>query len=313
MSKLTDLRTLDGSSDLYYGVVEPGYSGGIAGVGWVGGSPVSVGWNKPVSRSTVMAHELGHNWERNHAPCNVNGDKYYPHEEGHIGVWGFDSSTQTLKAPTDNADIMGYCRPAWISDYTYDAILEHRQEHAFNVQSQSLPTDALIVSGSALRGAVTLNPVFRAKVATSSPTPGPYTLIGTDSAGRTLFSVPFSTQAVADALENSLSGFNLTVPLSSADANNLTRLRVERDGNVLAEQNATLRTQSAQKTEVKKSNGTLMLAWDTGAYDGVIVRDTEGNILAIDESGEVVLETESEKLELTFSSGLRTHQEVLTF
>ena len=313
LSKLTDLRNLDGSSDLYYGVVEPGYSGGVAGVGWVGGSPVSVGWNSASSRSTVMAHELGHNWQRNHAPCNVDGDKHYPHEEGHIGVWGFDSSTQTLKAPTSNADIMGYCRPAWISDYTYDGILEHRQAHAYTIQSQSLPTDALIVSGSVERGAVTLNPVFQAKVATSTPTPGPYTLIGTDSAGRTLFSVPFSTQAVADALENSLSGFNLTVPLSSVDANTLTRLRVERNGNVLAEQSATLRTQSAQKTEVKRANGKLTLTWDAGAYDAVIVRDAEGNILTIDESGEVVLKTESDTLELTFSSGLRTHQEVLTF
>ena len=191
LTQLADLRVLDNSTDLYYGVVDPGYSSGIAGVGRVGGSPVSVGWNNPPSRSTVMAHELGHNWKRNHAPCNVHGDKNYPHEEGQIGVWGFDSHTHTLKAPGGNADIMGYCNPAWISDYTYDGILGYRQDHAYSVQNsvrtQSLPTNALMVSGSIERGAVTLNPVFQAKVSSSTPTPGPYTLIGTDSAGLTLF------------------------------------------------------------------------------------------------------------------------------
>ena len=316
LSQLTNLRAMDGSADLYYGVVQPGYSSGVAGVGWVGGSPVSVGWNNPSSRSTVMAHELGHNWKRNHAPCNVDGDKDYPHDEGQIGVWGFDSSTQTLKAPSDNADIMGYCRPAWISDYTYDGILAYRQDHAFNIQSQSLSTDALIVSGNVERGAMTLNPVFQAEAVTSSPTPGPYTLIGTDSAGRTLFNVPFSTQRIADVPEYGFSGFNLAVPLSSADASDLISLRVERDGKVLAEQRTQaggLSTQSAQKTEVKRSNGKLLLTWDASAYDAVIVRDSSGTILAMDESGEVILETQRGALELTFSDGLRSHQEVLTF
>ncbi len=318
LSQLTNLRAMDGSTDLYYGVVAPGYSSGIAGVGWVGGKPVSVGWNRAGSRSKVMAHELGHNWNRSHAPCKVSGDKHYPHDEGQIGVWGFDKSTQTLKAPSGHADIMGYCNPAWISDYTYDGILEHRQNHAYNIQSQalgsqSLPQNALIVSGSVERGAVTLNPVFRAKAAADTPTPGPYTLIGTDSAGRTLFNVPFSTQSVADILTDSFSGFNLAVPLSEGEARDLVSLRVERSGNVLAEQGMTLRTQSAQKTEVKRANGKVTLTWDVSAYNAVIVRDAQGNVLAMDESGEVVLETRSNTLNLTFSDGLRSHEEVLTF
>ena len=118
---------------------------------------------------------------------------------------------------------------------------------------------------------------------------------------------------MADVPEASFSGFNLTVPLSEGEASDLSSLRIERNGKVLAEQSTALRTQSAQKTEVKRVNGKLTLTWDASAYDAVIVRDAEGNILAMDESGEVVLETQSSALTLTFSDGLRSHEEVLTF
>ena len=121
---------------------------------------------------------------------------------------------------------------------------------------------------------------------------------------------------MADLPEQGVSGFNLAVPLSAEDASTLANLRVERDGTVLAEQSAQrakLRTQSAQRTEVKRLGSTLTLTWDANTYDALMVRDAEGNVLAIDESGEVLLETESNRLELTFSGGLRSHQEMLTF
>ncbi|MBN2576741.1 MAG: hypothetical protein JXP73_19410 [Deltaproteobacteria bacterium] len=77
---------------------------------------------------TTMAHEIGHNHGRSHAPCAPRGssmtgiDPKYPYEGGVIGVWGYDASKQTLFDPTKATDIMGYCSNQWISDYTYEGL-----------------------------------------------------------------------------------------------------------------------------------------------------------------------------------------------
>jgi hypothetical protein len=75
----------------------------------------------------TMAHEIGHNHSRNHAPCVQGGsisgvDGNYPHSGGAVGVWGWDNRTSKLVA-TNRTDIMGYCDDKWISDYTYQGIL----------------------------------------------------------------------------------------------------------------------------------------------------------------------------------------------
>jgi hypothetical protein len=67
----------------------------------------------------TMAHEIGHAHGRDHSPCGVSpSDRNYPHEGGVINVWGYNQVTEELFGP-DDKDIMGYCNPVWISDYTY--------------------------------------------------------------------------------------------------------------------------------------------------------------------------------------------------
>ena len=64
---------------------------------------------------------------RGHAPCVENGgsiegvDRSFPYGDGSVGVWGWDSRDGTLQSPSDK-DVMGYCNPTWISDYTYRAL-----------------------------------------------------------------------------------------------------------------------------------------------------------------------------------------------
>jgi len=85
--------------------------------------------------SITIAHELGHNHGREHAPCAPPGnmisavDDNYPYPDAWIGVWGYDSRTLdfidptvTFIDPTVTVDIMSYCSPVWISDYTYNAL-----------------------------------------------------------------------------------------------------------------------------------------------------------------------------------------------
>lgn len=127
----------------YYGLLKPSAtmkeycpSGCTAGVGFVPqGAPsqqasqrVAVGVAfADVASAETMAHELGHNHGRDHAPCpewGITGvDLRYPYPRAATGVYGWDFRFETLMPPT-SSDIMSYCDDKWISDYTYRGLTE---------------------------------------------------------------------------------------------------------------------------------------------------------------------------------------------
>lgn len=76
-----------------------------------------------------IVHELGHNQGRRHAPCGdgADPDPDFPYPSGGIGRQGWGIlSDELYSAARDTArpysDIMGYCQPAWYSDYNFEAI-----------------------------------------------------------------------------------------------------------------------------------------------------------------------------------------------
>jgi hypothetical protein len=125
----------------YYGFIQPTAtraqfcaSGCNSGIGYVAAasgangaaSRVAMGLAYADSASPLtMAHEIGHTHGRSHAPCNVPGstDPGFPNVDGSIGVRGYDRRTSAFVDPT-SSDIMGFCANQWISDYTYDGLLE---------------------------------------------------------------------------------------------------------------------------------------------------------------------------------------------
>ena len=72
----------------------------------------------------TIAHELGHNFGREHAPCGdaPGADSEYPYANGEIGVYGLGANG--LRFNDSHYDVMSYCTPVWISDYTYDAVIK---------------------------------------------------------------------------------------------------------------------------------------------------------------------------------------------
>jgi hypothetical protein len=104
------------SDAYYYGIFNPADSVGsfcgggcTAGLGYVAGpgdasfrAAIGLGWQE-VSEAT-MAHEIGHNHGRNHAPCGTSGDPAYPHPDAQLGVWGYDLVHGTLFAPDTTKD-----------------------------------------------------------------------------------------------------------------------------------------------------------------------------------------------------------------
>lgn len=140
LQMITNLRQQEGAAPdvYYYGAFSPAASfAQFCGGGCVAGlSSVSQNLGDSWARASIglgysglesaytMAHEVGHAHGRNHAPCGgAQGvDPSYPYSGAGIGVWGYSMPDQALIPPTMGKDIMGYCQPQWISDYTYGAI-----------------------------------------------------------------------------------------------------------------------------------------------------------------------------------------------
>lgn len=102
-------------------------------------SGVGLGISRTISAAfaqQTLAHELGHNFGRRHAPgCGAGAplDSVYPSPLGSISAVGHDvwswSQGQALGAADvsrDIGDVMSYCAPKWISPYTYKAVLAWR-------------------------------------------------------------------------------------------------------------------------------------------------------------------------------------------
>lgn len=79
------------------------------------------------SESTFV-HEMGHVLQLEHVPCTGTEEDPvddYPYDNGSIGKWGWDYRTGDFVPPAEAFDVMGYCRPRWISDYSYALAAKH--------------------------------------------------------------------------------------------------------------------------------------------------------------------------------------------
>lgn len=131
LTKLANRRTIDDVDDaIYYGLLVDYPSGADLGLGSRPGWQ-SAGFYR-ASDPTTFAHEVGHNLNRKHVNCSgseASVDSSYPYTGGRISqnttgnnaYYGFHISTQQIFDP-GTGDLMGYCRPRWVSDYTYEAM-----------------------------------------------------------------------------------------------------------------------------------------------------------------------------------------------
>ena len=131
------------AADVYYfGLLKPQDTfnafcgqGCTAGIGYVTDAKTAdyraamgVAYADRISGIT-MAHEIGHNHGRNHAPCvppgsSISGvDPSYPFTDGRTGIIGYDFRSKSLLSDK-GTDLMGYCDNVWLSEYTYGGITE---------------------------------------------------------------------------------------------------------------------------------------------------------------------------------------------
>jgi hypothetical protein len=205
--------------------------GGVVGI--AAGIPASaaLGWDRFPDAPITIAHEIGHDWGRRHAPCGGAGgaDPSYPYSLGLIGVYGLDLETMEVKSPSGNTDIMGYCNVKfWISDYTYSAIVNYRVANPAASIRPKVP--ALMVWGRIENGVPKLEPAFQLTAPASLPeTTGPFKVQALDANGREVFSYSFSAEAMPD-VPGDFRHFAFAVPVSQADVDRIVTLRLEAKG-----------------------------------------------------------------------------------
>ena len=309
LSEINALRVAEATGRMYYGVVRVGYTSGVAGVGYIG-VPASIGWDHPTSGPEVMAHELGHNFGRLHAPCGnpLGVDGSFPYDGGTIGVFGYDIIANSPKFPVLR-DLMTYCDPAWISDYTYRAILNFRANlyppSAAKIQAGNTTQRGLLVWGRIEQGRLVLEPGIEVDAPATMPArSGPNRIEGFGPSGETLFSLAFTADRVADAQDPGDQTFAFVVPMSQLRGRDLNRLRLTALGRQV-EQRGT--GGGAVASAQRMAPGKVRVSWNPAAARMALVRDARsGRILSFARGGAVDLGTMSDDLEVTLSDGVRS-------
>ena len=241
ISDVRALRTADGATDEYYVGVVRRFSGmRYRGLAYRLTDPasdarVSLVHDDLPEASSTLAHELGHNLGRMHAPCGdpSNVDPDYPHLGGAIGHPGWDMLSNTLVHSDYNFDYMSPCRPRWTSDYTFGGILDWRRSDplaaqpgwAGEVLESDAPTSGLLLWGRITQAGVFLNPAFAFQSRPIlPPVGGPNQLKGYSADGRELFNISFEGNQVMCVTCPSERHFAFFVPLSNPDIDSLVRV-----------------------------------------------------------------------------------------
>ena len=210
------IRVMEGATSHYMGMLPDDDRKGVVGIAFRPGRS-----SFSLARSSIIAHELGHNMSLEHAPCNVFGPLEYPHRRGSIGVWGFDFRGGGRLVRPGTPDLMSYCNPQWISDYHFSRALHFRlrDEGSGASTADARPVQSLLLWGGVDADAAPfLEPAFVVDAATVLPEPGRggYEVTGRTLDGRTLFSLRFDMPEIPDGAGRSSFVFSLPVETSWA-------------------------------------------------------------------------------------------------
>ncbi|WP_430457796.1 leucine-rich repeat domain-containing protein [Rheinheimera sp.] len=173
LPELADLRRIEGEGVYYYGYFKPEMGDNCCGgLGYIG-APIAVGYDS--DNGEILAHELGHNFGRQHVGCgNPSGpDDGYPYPVNSMGSVGLDLTLTGWMSPADHKDLMSYCGPKHVSDYSVAAVQDFVQTNppaAFPTPAQAVvqaqtSSSALYLAGTLQGSSVqvrTLVPLSRA-------------------------------------------------------------------------------------------------------------------------------------------------------
>ncbi len=281
--KLGDLAP---ASQVYFGLIpttngtSTWFTSGTSGLGYVG-TRAAIGlqlspypWGVDAT-SQNTAHEIGHNLGRLHAPCGnvANPDPNYPYAGGIIGQFGLDIPKGVLWNSTTTYDLMSYCDPLWVSDYTYQGLYTNQVAYGTAVLGASAP--GLLIRGVfSSTDAVTLQPIYALSLPlTDLPTSSDYQVELLDARSQVLAAYPVSVlEADIDPGDGTFRSISAVVP---QPAQPVSTIRLVRAGQAVAEKSvagAGVGVQAAP-TVNRQPGGPITLTW-SGAANPALVRYT---------------------------------------
>ena len=224
------IRAMEGGSGHYMGTMSNPGKVGQAGSATIGGR-VFISRLNPFT----IAHELGHLMSLYHAPCGGAGgsDPAFPSPGGSIGAWGYDFRYGGTLASPSRPDVMGYCDPAWISDYHFANAFRFRLFDEGPSRPASLiaqeAKSLLIWGGMDAEGQLFLNPSFVVDAPSKLPrATGEHRISGRSGSGDEFFSVGFTMPEVADG--DGRSSFALVLPVEPGWAVSLASITLSGPG-----------------------------------------------------------------------------------
>lgn len=329
--------TVSGGTRYAYGLIDSDIAAGAGGIAYIGGR-TGLGIDRAPNAQETYAHEIGHSLTSYHAPCGdpAGVDPSFPYRDGGIGELGYNVRTGRIYDTFSRKDLMTYCDPTWISDYTYEIVFAYRLFLAGQLSStaggpfahasfERVPPEpvrgptqeVLVVWGQMSDEGLVLEPAFTLEAPSVLPAQdGPYRLSGLDDAGADLFSLSFAGTPVAHGPKGGRS-FVFAIPADEARADRLHEL-------VLTGPAGTMKQKATSDPELVAPEPKLSPA-PSGAVDGVafewsrerhaavLIRDARtGQVLTVSRDGRVSLPDGVREVEASFSNGVRSTTRRLT-
>ncbi|MFC2177372.1 calcium-binding protein, partial [Actinomycetota bacterium] len=258
LSELRVRQRQEAPDRMYHAIVPRSWrAANVAGMAYIG-------WPAAVSSlghrdEETIAHEAGHNLNLLHNRCSGlegNPDDNFPYSNGSIGHWGYDAATGTTYDPSEWVDLMTYCQPEWISDFSYGKVLDYRSDgYVLDAQadglapagngtvvqfSGSVPANARAVASFEAvpvnkrinRMPVTeISSVEVVDHAAVPPIPGDHRLVGLDGKGAAVTSISFTAYSLDHAPG---AQFLFSVEIAPEDLARIITWEVDKSGKVLA-------------------------------------------------------------------------------